>query len=70
MKPWNTPTLNKGETILETIGDCHLSIDHVDRTLDPYLAGVIWHDVIVYTGLHATLADARQKCEAKAYEAL
>lgn len=60
---WNTHTLNKGQSITERSGDCTMSVDHVDRTIDPYLAGVVLDDTIIYTGLHATLSDARRKCQ-------
>jgi hypothetical protein len=60
---WNTPTLSKGQSITERCGDCTMSIEHVDRTIDPYLAGVVLDDIIIYTGLHPTLSSARQKCQ-------
>ena len=62
---WRTPRLSKGQSITETIVDCTMTIDHIDRTVDPYLAGVIYDDIIIYTGLHATLADARRTCETR-----
>ncbi|SER27848.1 hypothetical protein SAMN05216548_11474 [Faunimonas pinastri] len=43
-----------------------LAVNHVDRTIDPYLASVIRNGIIIYTGLHPTLSSARRACEAKA----
>lgn len=63
---WKSPRLSKHQMISTSMHNCFLSIEHVDRTIDPYLAQVIRNNVIVYTGLHATLADARQTCEGKA----
>ena len=61
-KSWNTPWLNKGEAIRTTIRSYTLTISHVDRTIDPYLAGVIKNGVIVASGLCPTLPDARRFC--------
>ena len=65
---WKSPTLNKGQGMRREDGDIVLMVDHADRTIDPYLAGVIHKGVIVYTGLHASLSDARSTCERKAKE--
>lgn len=45
-----------------------LSVAHVDRRTDPYLAGVVVRGVFIYTGLHPTLSDARRTCEQKLKE--
>lgn len=60
---WKSPRINKGESISIVRGKTFMTIDHVDRTIDPYLAAIIHRGKIVYTGLHATVADARQECE-------
>jgi hypothetical protein len=65
---WKTPRLNKGQFIACLQGNTAMSVQHVDRTIDPYLAGVIVDGRIVYSGLHATLADARSTCTRKARE--
>ena len=63
---WKSPTLNKGAFMVSERGEFTLTISHVDRTTDPYLAGVLKGTVIVYSGLHSTLSDARKTCEEKA----
>ena len=65
---WKTPRLNKDQSIQRSEGDLHLAVDRVDFARDPYLAGIIKSGVILYTGLHHTLADARRTCEEKAKE--
>lgn len=67
---WRAPTLNKGKLIshVDENGTA-MTVERVDRRIDPYLAGVYSKGRIVYTGLHATLADARQTCHRKAKEA-
>ena len=61
---WNQARLKKGGFIcFDAPDNVSLSVEHVDRTIDPYFAMVIRHGVIIYTGLHATLADARNKCK-------
>ena len=63
MVDWKSPTLNKGQGMGFGNGDAWMSVDHVDRTVDPYLAGVQHRGRYVYSGLHATLADARNACK-------
>lgn len=67
-KAWKTSHLAKGEAISTEIDGVCLTVSHVDRTVDPYLAGVMRRGEITYSGLHRTLADARQTCERKAKE--
>lgn len=67
--PWKTPTLNKGQDINRIEGDFYLSVGHLDRTVDPYLALVMEGWTTKHTGLYPTLAAARQACEQK-YEEL
>ena len=63
---WKSPTLNKGKFMMRDSSGVTLTVEHVDRTIDPYLAGVWNHGKLVYSGLHASLADARSTCERKA----
>ena len=63
MKPWSVHTLNIGETMQGETLACIMTIEHVDRTIDPYLAGVQRDGKIVYTGLHSSVSSARLKCE-------
>lgn len=65
---WKSPSLNKFKGMRREAGNIVMTVDHVDRTIDPYLVGVIHNGVVVYSGLHATLADARSTCERKAKE--
>lgn len=64
-KPWNTPSLNIGESIAKEFDGGSMAVDHIDRRNDPYAAAVVLHGRVVYTGLHASLSDARQTCEQK-----
>lgn len=59
---WKSRTLNKSQGMRLDEGDVSMVIDHVDRRIDPYLVTVIHRGVIVYTGLHSSLGDARAKC--------
>lgn len=59
---WKATHLNKGQSMSLELNGCQLSVAHVDRTLDPFLAGVIRNGIIIYSGLHPTLSDARQTC--------
>ena len=62
-KPWSSNSVKKGDHIaLEPSVGVQLSVEHMDRTIDPYLAWVIILNKVSYTGLHPTLADARRKC--------
>ncbi|MBA8881634.1 hypothetical protein [Phyllobacterium myrsinacearum] len=63
---WKSPTLNKGKSMFRQSGDITMTVDHVDRVIDPYLAGVMHKGRIVYSGLHASLSEARAECEQKA----
>lgn len=63
---WRSSTLNKGCYMSHDVEEGNLTVSRLDRTIDPYLAGVVMNGVIVYTGLHATLADARKTCVEKA----
>lgn len=62
---WKSPRLNKGQHMVKEIDVGAMSVHHIDRTIDPYLAAVVFRGVVVYTGLHATLADARKTVEEK-----
>lgn len=62
--PWKANRLLKGHDMEDRRGKWRLCVGHWDRTIDPYMALVIFNGVIVYTGLHPTLSSARQKCEA------
>lgn len=60
---WDSKILNKGKFMSRQIGgDIIVSVEHPDRRIDPYLAGVIDNNIIVYTGLHPTLSSAKRKC--------
>jgi len=63
MKSWSVHALNKGETMGREWRGCAMTIEHVDRTIDPYLAGVIKDGKIIYSGLHSSVSSARLKCE-------
>lgn len=61
---WRSPTLNKGWHMSTTHSGRMCTVEHVDRVVDPYLAGC-WEmkgdtTELIYTGLHPTLAEARQ----------
>ncbi len=62
---WKAPRLKKGDGIYKEMENGSMAVSHIDRTIDPYLAAVVFRGVTVYTGLHATLADARQTVEEK-----
>jgi hypothetical protein len=63
---WKAANLNKGQSMSHEDGDVVLTVKHVDRVVDPYLAGVIVGGRVVYSGLHATLSGARLTCAYKA----
>lgn len=60
---WKSPTLNLGQSMILDDGETFMTIDHINRKIDPYLAGVVHKNIIVYSGLHKTLGDARATCE-------
>jgi hypothetical protein len=61
---WKSPTLNKGQFMFKEVDGYVLQVEHVDRTIAPYLAMAISPgSVIIYSGLHPTLASARERCE-------
>jgi hypothetical protein len=62
MVDWKSPTLKKGQGMTLNNGVAIMSVDHVDRTIDPYLAGVMQRDRYVFSGLYSTLAEARKAC--------
>jgi hypothetical protein len=63
---WKSASMNKGQKAFTYLNGVYARIEHIDRKIDPYLAVVIKNKTVIYTGLHATLADARQTCERKA----
>lgn len=64
---WKATRLKKGDYMfLEASVEfptLSMSVLHMDRTIDPYLASVVQNGIVIYTGLHVTLADARNKCK-------
>jgi hypothetical protein len=61
---WKSPTLVKGQFMFKNLGGYTLQVEHLDRTIDPYLALVISPlSTVIYSGLHPTLASARERCE-------
>lgn len=62
---WKTPTLKTGDYIFKLMPkDGYMMVQHVDRTIDPYLARAENYETgQTHDALHATLASARQHCE-------
>jgi hypothetical protein len=67
-KPWNASHINIGEAVHQYLYGFDISVEHLDRRLDPFGATVIRDGVVLFTGLFPTLSAARQWCEQKVRE--
>ena len=63
---WSANRMSKGQFMTKETTHGSMTIEKVDRVIDPYLASVIVDGIVSYTGLHPTLSDARRTCEENA----
>lgn len=57
--PWDASTLRMGQAMWISVQGVNFGITHVDRSGDPFLAGVVKDGVIQNTGLFPTLGQAK-----------